>query len=169
MITIGQIVSLQGNKGEVKVRVYSEETQNLTRFKTVQLESRGKEETKEIEGIRPGRNCIIVKFKGVDTRDQAYELIGSQIKRGEEHFHPLEKNTYYIFQLISCSVWDKKDSYVGKVKDVLSIGENELLVIEGEKEEILIPFVKSICLEVILKEKKIIIDPPDGLLNLNEI
>jgi 16S rRNA processing protein RimM len=55
------------------------------------------------------------------------------------------------------------------VKDVLFISENDLLVVEKGDRQILIPFTESICIEVDLEKKEIVIDPPDGLLNLNEI
>ncbi len=63
----------------------------------------------------------------------------------------------------------KSGEDVGTVTDVLLISENNLLAVTGDKEDILIPFVRSICIEVNLKQKKIIIDPPEGLLDLNEI
>jgi len=52
---------------------------------------------------------------------------------------------------------------------VLFISGNDLLVVEKEDQEILIPFAQSVCLEVDLEQKRIIIDPPEGLLDLNEI
>jgi len=55
------------------------------------------------------------------------------------------------------------------VKDILVIKENDILVIEDGKKEILIPFSSEICQEVNLDKKEIIIVPPEGLLELNEI
>ncbi len=55
------------------------------------------------------------------------------------------------------------------VKDMLSIQDNDLLVIKKGHKEVLIPFSKTICLEIDLKKKQIIIDPPNGLLELDEI
>jgi ribosomal 30S subunit maturation factor RimM len=51
----------------------------------------------------------------------------------------------------------------------LLIKDNDLLVVEKEGKEILIPFTAVICLEVNLKKKEIVIDPPEGLLELDEI
>jgi len=58
---------------------------------------------------------------------------------------------------------------VGIVKNIHSIRGNDLLVIEKDQKEVLIPFSRSICLEIDLEKKRIIIDPPDGLLELDEI
>lgn len=58
---------------------------------------------------------------------------------------------------------------IGLVKDILFIKENDLLVVEKEEKNILIPFTETICIGVDLVKREIIIDPPDGLLDLNEI
>ena len=55
------------------------------------------------------------------------------------------------------------------VKDILFIKENDLLVVEKEERKMLIPFTEAICIGVDLGKREIIIDPPDGLLDLNEI
>lgn len=58
---------------------------------------------------------------------------------------------------------------IGLVKDILFIKKNDLLVVEKGERKMLIPFTESICIEVDLGKKEIVIDPPDGLLDLNEI
>jgi 16S rRNA processing protein RimM len=58
---------------------------------------------------------------------------------------------------------------VGSVKDILFINENDLLVVEKGEKEIFIPFSESICIGVDLVKKEIVVDPPEGLLDLNEI
>jgi ribosomal 30S subunit maturation factor RimM len=55
------------------------------------------------------------------------------------------------------------------VKDILPIRDNDMLVVETEKKEILIPFTSEICREIKTEKREIIIDPPEGLLELNEI
>jgi 16S rRNA processing protein RimM len=74
-----------------------------------------------------------------------------------------------LFQLIGCTVVDIHGKMAGRVKDVVSAGSGEILVVGGEGKEILIPFHESICIEVDIPGKQIRIDPPEGLLDLNEI
>jgi 16S rRNA processing protein RimM len=73
--------------------------------------------------------------------------------------------------LVGCAVTTKAQEKIGIVKDVWPIGESVLLVVESSREakEILIPFSQAICPEVDTVQKRIVIDPPDGLLDLNEI
>ena len=63
----------------------------------------------------------------------------------------------------------KEDARVGSVKDILFIEGNDLLVVERGEREMFVPFTESICVEVNLEERKITVDPPDGLLDLDEI
>ena len=63
----------------------------------------------------------------------------------------------------------KGGDLIGRIKEILFIKENDLLVVEKGKRKMLIPFTESICIGVDLEKKEIVIDPPDGLLDLNEI
>jgi len=63
----------------------------------------------------------------------------------------------------------EEGNLIGLVKDILFIKENDLLVVEKGEQEMLIPFTESVCIGVDLGKKEIVIDPPDGLLDLNEI
>jgi 16S rRNA processing protein RimM len=96
-------------------------------------------------------------------------LAGQEILLPEENLQTLEKGKYYFFQIIGCSVVKKNGEKIGSVKDLLCIKNNDLLVVEKRKREILVPFTKSICLKVNLKRKEIIVDLPEGLLELDEI
>jgi 16S rRNA processing protein RimM len=58
---------------------------------------------------------------------------------------------------------------IGLVEDILFISENDLLIVGKGKRKMYVPFTESICIEVNLEKRVIVIDPPDGLLDLNEI
>jgi 16S rRNA processing protein RimM len=81
----------------------------------------------------------------------------------------LEEDNYYSFQIIGCSVVTQSGKQVGNVSDLIWVKDNNLLVVTQGRNEILIPFTRTVCLEVDLKQKIIRIDPPEGLLELNEI
>jgi 16S rRNA processing protein RimM len=96
-------------------------------------------------------------------------MVGLEVLLPDEGFQALEEDNYYVFQIIGCSVVTKSGEEVGTVTNLWLIPENDLLVVTKGKTEILIPFSHSVCLEVDLKLKKIRVDPPEGLLDLNEI
>lgn len=122
-----------------------------------------------MESIRSYREHCIIKLEGIDSLSQARELVGLELLLPEEELLSLEKDNYYSFQIIGCSVVTKGGEEIGSVTDVAEIEDNNLLVVRKGKKEILVPFTHSVCLEVDLKRKRIRIDPPEGLLELNEI
>lgn len=168
MVTIGKLVRTQGNKGELKLNLYPEHL-NKPFFQKVYLQRTRSLEEFEVENFRPSKNHYIIKLKAVNTLNQARELAGLDVLVPEEWLRPLGRNNYYLFQLIGCSVFIKDKRKIGTVKDFLFIRGNDLLVVEKGHREILIPFTKSICIELNLKKREIMIDPPDGLLELDEI
>ncbi len=82
----------------------------------------------------------------------------------------LEQGEYRFHQLEGCKVVNQSGEQIGLVHDVIQVSENDLLVVHlREGREILIPLSQTICLKIDLEKKTIIIDPPEGLLELDEI
>ncbi len=105
----------------------------------------------------------------MESIGQAQALVGCEVQVAVADLAPLEKNAYYFHQLEGLTVQTKSGRKVGTVRDVLGEGENEVLLVAGGTTEVLIPFVASICIQVDLAQNTIVIDPPEGLLELNEI
>ena len=138
-------------------------------FSRVLLKREGGIREYSVESFRSYKNFTIIKLKGVDTLAQAKEYIGQECLLPEEDLYRLEQGSYYLFQIVGCSVVTVKGIKVGIVKDLLLIKDNHILEIVKQEKEILIPFTEEICVEVNLRKKKIVIDPPEGLLEINEI
>jgi len=98
-------------------------------------------------------------------------LKGRSVFLPEEALRFLAEDEYFVYQLVGCLVITQQGQTVGQVKDIWFIPGNELLIVaSGEPgKEILIPFHQNICRKVDLKAKEIIIDPPEGLLEIDEI
>ncbi len=122
-----------------------------------------------VESLRSYKEHYIIKLEGVDSLSRARELVGLEVQLPEDTLQSLEEDNYYSFQIIGCSVVTQSGKQVGNVSDLIWVKDNNLLVVTHEEKEILIPFTYSVCLEVDLKQKIIRINPPEGLLELNEI
>jgi 16S rRNA processing protein RimM len=133
------------------------------------LKREGSFEEHDVESLRFDRNSNFLKLKGIDTQDRADALVGREIYVPEEGFGPLEDGNYYHFQIIGSAVVTKDGESVGTVKSLIPAGKETLLVVEGGGREVLIPFTRSICLDVDTSRREIRVDLPDGLLDLNEI
>ncbi len=96
--------------------------------------------------------------------------MGEDILYPVEDFSLLEQGEFRFHQIEGCSVVNKSGEQIGLVHDVMPGSENDLLVVHvREGREILIPLSQTICLKIDLEKKTIIIDPPEGLLDLDEI
>lgn len=169
MITVARILRSQGQKGELRLRFFYISPAECSGLKSVFIGGEGDLKEYFVESLVPRGKNFDLKLKGVDTLSQADRLAGLDVCVPEECLKEREKDEFFLIQLIGCSVIDGNGKLAGRVKDVLSAGSGDLLVVERDGREILIPFHESICIEVDVPGKRIVIDPPEGLLDLNEI
>ncbi len=166
MIRIGRIKGPWGREGALEIEIYSPFPERFLSVKEVYLDS----QIYKIKEIRTFPKKIIIKLEGVSSIEDAKKLSAEEIEIPDEKIFALPNGYFYIHELEGCKVFVKGGDFVGTVKDVWEIGDNVLLSIYGvNNKEILVPFVKSICYLVDVQNKKIEIDPPEGLLNLNEV
>ncbi|MEW5900975.1 MAG: ribosome maturation factor RimM, partial [Acidobacteriota bacterium] len=135
----------------------------------VYIEREGELRKYEVESLSPKGKGGDLKLKGIDSLSQADKLAGLEVYVPEESLKPPAVGQFYVYQLVGCSVLSRAGELIGRVKDVLSVGRGDLLVVDREGKEVLIPFHESICVEVDPTRKVIRVDLPDGLLELNEI
>ena len=168
MISVGKILRSQGNRGEVRLKFYDNSLVELSALGTLFIGKEGELREFELEFFTPRGKFFQVKLAGVNSLSQADSLTGLEVFVPQESLKPSEAGRYYLFELKGCSVLSLKGEVIGKVVDVLSVPANDLLVIDREGKEILVPLHESICRQVDLAKKEIRIDPPAGLLDLNE-
>jgi 16S rRNA processing protein RimM len=103
---------------------------------------------------------------GYDDVETAKELVGFEFAVPESERFPLPADHYYDWELEGCTVKVGGDT-IGKVNSVLKTGGAEILVVaDNSGKELLIPLVDSIVVEVDAERKTIVVDPPEGLLDL---
>lgn len=169
MINIGRILRSQGRDGELKLQLYHTDTLEFPELRRVFIGKEGALREFQIQSLIPrGRACHL-KLEGVDSLPQADRLAGLEVFVPEEALKSLTGDQYYHYQLIGCSVRTADGEPVGTVADMLSVEAGEILVVDRFGREILVPFHADICRTVDVAKKEIVIDPPDGLLDLNEI
>lgn len=169
MITVARILRSQGREGQVRVRFHHSKPADGFDFSRVSIGKGGKLKEYEVESLISRGKDFDLKLKGVDTLSAADELAAADVYVPEESLKKPNRGEFFLFELVGCAVLDRQGSTAGRVTDVLSAGGAELLVLDREGKEILVPFHESICVEVDVAGKKIVIDPPEGLLDLNEI
>lgn len=138
-------------------------------FSYLYIDRKGQKEKLKLVSARPLRHFVGIKVQGITTLDSAADFVGRDVFVPESELPQLPVDSYFLYHIDGFSVERVDGRLVGKVKDIWPAPGNEMLVVDRDGKEILIPFVSSICLRVDSEARKIIVDPPDGLLELNEI
>jgi 16S rRNA processing protein RimM len=130
------------------------------------VEQAGQVTARRILAVRFQQGRPIVTLDGVESMNDAEALAGAELKVPAEELGPLPERTYYRHDLVGCEVRTKDGEIVGKVTAVEGPLERSRLVIARQGGEVMVPMVDAICLSVDPAAKAIVIDPPEGLLDL---
>ena len=109
-----------------------------------------------------------MSLEGIETMTAAGELAGQDLRVASSARGPLPAGTYYRDELIGCRVVDVQGRPLGSVTAVEGPMERSHLVVAGPRGEMLIPLAADICPEIDPRERRIVVTPPEGLLELNE-
>jgi len=168
LVAVGRVLRSEGKNGSLKIKLHSW-IEKEPFFRKVYLGKEGECREYEVEQFSLVRNSPFLKLKGVEELNEAEALRGQEILVSPEEFPDLGEGSYYDFQLLGCQVKTIDGKPVGDVKEVISAGGSYLLIVEEGGKRIEIPLVEAICRQIEPGKKQIIIDPPEGLLELNEI
>jgi len=168
MVTVGRVVRPHGRRGEVVVE--SETDFGDERFKvgqTLYWQPASAVEPVRVTASRPYDARWVVALEGVGTIDEAEAVRGRELRIPTTALKPLGPGTYYTHDLVGCRVETVDGRLVGEVGDVQFGSGAPLLVVGGSQAEVLVPMVEHICRTIDVAGRRIVIDPPDGLLELN--
>lgn len=169
MAVVGRIARPHGLKGQV---VISPETDFIEeRFAAgavVWTKSNGREQQLTVSSMRVQNGRPIVGFAGFDRIEDVEPLAGHELRVPEGALQPLPADSYYEHQLVGCVVETTGGDVVGEVAKVEGGAGGSRLVIDGPRGEILIPLAVDICVDIGVDKKRIRINAPEGLLELND-
>ena len=168
MALVGQVARAHGNRGEVIVNLETDFPEE--RFQPgaeLFILRAGGVEPLRITAVRFQRGRPVVAVAGVETIDAAERLAGLELRIPPERLAALPAGTFYHHDLIGCRVETRGGAAVGAVQAVEGAAGSRRLVVAGADGEILIPLAGGICTLIDVNAKRIVIDPPEGLLDLN--
>jgi len=167
LVIIARAVKPRGLKGEIVAELLTDFPERFEGIDEVVLVSpSGERSTKRLEDYWFQNDRVVLKLSGYDDVETAKELVGFEFAVPESERVSLPADHYYDWELEGCTVKVGDDS-LGQVKSVLKTGGAEILVIvDNSGKELLIPLADSIVVEVDLSRKTIVVDPPEGLLDL---
>jgi 16S rRNA processing protein RimM len=166
-VVVARIIKPHALTGEVVLESYTDVQGRLEELRSYLVMQNGEViRTLEVESYRFFNDRYVVKFRGINSRNEADALRNKELAIPEQDVGQLPADHFFIHDLVGMTVYTREGKEVGIVQNVMKTGGVDLLEV-GEEGRILIPFVDPICKEVDLETRRIIIDPPEGLLNLN--
>lgn len=163
-LTLGKVIKTKGLKGEVKVRSYAESPESFSRYKFFALKGDRKPlRSYEVQSIRPHKNLVVLKFKGVDDIDQAQNLVGCSVCIEVKDLKDPEQNEYYWHQLTGLEVKDQSGRYLGKISAIISTGSNDVYVVQKNGDELLVPGTLEVVQQIDLEHGLMIVNLPEVL------
>ena len=163
-LEVGQIVNTFGIKGFVKVNPWVNDVTRFEKLKKVYIKIRNEHKELEIEEVKYHKNQVLLKFKGIDTIEQAEIIRNAIIEIDRENAIPLEKGEYFIADLLDSEVFTDEGEKLGILDDIYNTGSKDIYVVKNELgKTILLPGINDVIKEVDVENKKIIVHLLKGL------
>lgn len=161
---VGKITNTHGIKGEVKVFPLTDDIQRFDYLKTAYI-GEGKIKV-QLAGVRYHKNLAIIRFKEYNDINQILKFKDDFIYVDDEEKVILPEDRFFIHDLLECQVFDTKSNLIGVLTDVIQGPSNDVYVVRDmeKQKDYLIPVVKQFIVEVNIIDKKIIIDPIEGMI-----
>jgi len=167
-ITLARVVKTQGRYGEVAVELHSDVPDRLQRgLKLCALLEDGSRRELKVADSWPHKDFLVLKLAGIDSISAAESLVGCELQVPRSERAQLEQGVAYVSDLVGCSLLDGGKE-VGVISHVrFGAGEAPLLVVGAGKSELEIPFAQEFLVLVDLEGKRIEMNLPEGLLDVN--
>jgi 16S rRNA processing protein RimM len=168
MVLVGTIARPHGLRGQVAVNAATDFPEaRFAQGATLWTKDGGAVIALSVESVRFQNGRPIVAFADRASIDAVEPLAGCELRIPERELQPLGEGVYYHHQLVGCLVL-AGDRRVGTVTKVDEAAGGNLLVVQGDRGEVLIPLAADICVTIDVAGRRIEVVPPEGLLELNE-
>lgn len=163
---IGKILNTHGIKGEVRVKAITDFPEKrfavgekVYAFKDDQLL-----QELTIKSHRKHKNFDLLSFDGFDDINSVEQFKQADLKITAEQQDDLSDGEYYYHEIIGLEVFDLANNNLGKIKEIIELGANDVWVIQRSgKKDLLIPAISDVVKEINVDDQKVIIDLLDGL------
>ncbi len=159
-VVVGRVRGAWGVRGDLNVDVLSDSPSRFSTGSTLTLAGH----VATVERSRHVRGGLVVKFDIVADRSEAESMRGQVVTVPRERVAPLPGGRYYHFQIIDMDVWDEAGDKLGRVKEIIETGVNDVYVIDRpDQRDLLIPALAGVVLEVSVGDNRMTVKVPEGL------
>lgn len=165
-ISVGKILNFHGIQGEAKVGFSKNQADFLKTIKVVYIKKDSEYLKFDISSLRFNKNFALIKFKGINSINELIPYKSCLIFVQEQTIREnLGEDEFLIDELTGLDVYDTENNLIGVVVGVSNNGVNDMLSVKSKTKKIsLVPFVKELVPEVNIKNKKVIVNNIEGLI-----
>ncbi len=167
LLQVGIITSTHGVRGEVKVYPTTDDPRRFRRLREVVLDTGREKLNLEIEGVKFFKQFVILKFKGLDNINDIEKYRQKSLYVTRKNAVRLQRDEYFIADLIGLKVQDEDGTELGTLKDVIETGANDVYEVEmADGRSLLLPAIKQCILNVDVENGMMQVHVLEGLLDL---
>jgi 16S rRNA processing protein RimM len=168
LVVIGEITRPHGLHGEVRVTPLTDDPERFTHLREciVWNPTGDQREPRRVDAARRHGHGVVLALAGAGSVDDARALVGRLVAVAAADARPLPEGWFYPWQLEGCLVQTADGVEVGRVTGIERSAAHDLWAVSGAGREHLIPAVPEIVIEVDLAARRVVIQPPAGLLEL---
>jgi len=167
---VGKIVNTHGVRGEVRViskTDFPEERYSPGSLLYLFLPKKNEPIKLVVKSHRKHKNFDLLTFEDYFNINDVEPWKEGILKVSEEQLNDLSDGEFYFYEIIGCTVFTKDNEEIGIVKEILTPGANDVWVVKrNDGKEFLIPYIDDVVTDISIEEKKIMINPIEGLLEL---
>ncbi|MFC2172509.1 ribosome maturation factor RimM [Acidobacteriota bacterium] len=169
-VLIGRILRKRGNRGEIVIKPMTAERERFLSLRRIFIGFNVNELASfEIEKVWFHGRRTVMKLKGIDTISEAENMRGQNLYIPDAEKIDLPAGTYFHHDLIGMEVVDRSLGVLGNIVSIIETGGADILVVENDSRQIMIPAAKHYCREVDLESGCVRVIIPKELLTLNEV
>lgn len=163
-LEIGQIVNTHGLKGHLKVVPFTDDINRFKDLKNIYIDFKNELIECTIQEVKFIKNLVMLKLEDIDDINDAEKYKGCYLKINRKDAKKLDKNTYFIADLIGLDVYDMQNNKIGILDDIFPTGSNDVYVVNLEDgKQILLPAISKVIKEINVEQRKIIVDISQGV------
>ncbi|SIS37719.1 ribosome maturation factor RimM [Salimicrobium flavidum] len=167
-LNVGKIVNTHGIKGEVKIKRITDFEERFKKGRTLYWTSGETDDpiALTVDTHRIHKGFDLLSFREYPTINDVEPLKNGMLMVKKEEIGSLGADEFYFHEIIGCYVYTKTGLYVGKIKEILTPGANDVWVVDREdKGDALIPYIEDVVIRVDIQKQSVIIEPMEGLLD----
>jgi 16S rRNA processing protein RimM len=168
----GKVKEAHGLRGELYIFIFSGDISWLKKLQNFELRPKGSTVpgiTYPVEKVKPFKKGFILKTPSINDRTQAEGIQGQDFLVAAELFVSKPGETIFLKEILDFMVKDVAQTNIGPIKGFSSNGPQDLLVVETAKGPVEIPFVEAFIKKIDFKHKTVVMDLPEGLLDLENL